>query len=319
MFRITRLNAVLVLSVLGLWGTSALSRAQAPLTIIGVTNRGDYADRITLSVPTTNGYTYSATLDGHPIPVDVNVVVTNVDYHQLFVSRTNLATLAVTNSLLGFVVRGSIFITTERGIPPWIPYPVINATAAELAGAQLRILMPQDYPLGLEIPVVAWIESPDAGAVRANAFLTAPGHPSIQLRRGAGSGFLAATNPAGLLNYPAAIPGVQTNKIINLESSTTWTNVSGTLSGSIEWPADSRIAVIGHVTVPAGSTLTIGEGTIVKLNSGVNITNDGHVLIRGTEPRPVVFTPVTRAQPWGGFLMRTSTGALEANGVLFVG
>src|ERR1043166_4187259 len=111
---------------------ASLAPAQDPLTILGVTDRGDYADTITLSVPTTSGYTYSAKLDGRPIPVEVNVVVTNVDYPQLSLWRTNLATLAVTNRVLGFVVRGSIFITTERGIPAWIPYPVITATAAEL-------------------------------------------------------------------------------------------------------------------------------------------------------------------------------------------
>ncbi len=295
-----------------------MTLAQAPLTVLGVTDRGDYADSVTLSIPTTSGYVYSVKLDGDPIPVDVNVVVNKVDYHQLFVSRTNLATSSVTNLLFGFVVRGSIFATTERGIPAWIPYPAINATAAELADAQLRILTPQNYPLGLEIPVVAWIEKPDATAVRANALLTAPGHPAIQLRRGAGSGFLAATNPAGVLNYPAAIPGIQTNKLINLESSTTWTDVSGTLSGSVSWPANSRIAVLGNLSIPAGSTLSIGEGTIVKLNSSVNITNDGHIFINGTEQQPVVFTPVSRAAPWGGFLMRTSTGAVDATGAIFV-
>jgi len=40
-----------------------------------------------------------------------------------------------------------------------------------------------------------------------------------------GSGFLAATNPAGDLNYSPSVPGIQTNKVITLESSTTWTTV----------------------------------------------------------------------------------------------
>jgi hypothetical protein len=292
--------------------------AQTPLVINGVADQGDYADTISFSVPTASGYTYSAKLDGQSVPVDVTVTVTQVDYHQLSVWRTNLSTLAVTNVLLGFVVRGSIYGTTERGLPAWTPYPVINATAAESAGAQLRVLTPQDYPTGLEIPVVAWVEKPDGSAVRANAVLTAPGHPSIQLFRGAGSGFLAATNEAGTLQYPAAIPGVATNKTIHLEDGTTWTTVSGILSGANNWPANSRIAVSGHLTVPAGSSLTIGEGTIVRLNAGINITNDGSIVINGIEARPVVFTPVTRQQPWGGFLMRTSTGSLDANGTIFV-
>jgi hypothetical protein len=307
------------LALSGLAVSLSSARAQAPLAINGVVDRGDYADSVTLSVPAASGYTYSARLDGKPIPLDVNVVVTNVDYHQLSVFRTNLSTLAITNREIGFVVHGSIYGTTERGIPAWTPYPVINATAAELASAQLRVIVPQDFPMGLEIPVVAWIEKEDGAAVRANALLTAPGQPSMQLFRGAGSGFLAATNPAGLLSYSPAVPGIQTNKAIQIESSTTWTTVSGTLPGVVNWPPNSRIAVNGNVTIPSGSVLNIGEGTVVRLNLGVNITNNGHILINGTEQQPVVFTPVTRAQPWGGFYMRTNTGAIEANGAIFVG
>src|SRR5882672_11341840 len=98
MFQISRSQALCFLSLFA----SALGvRAQEPLPVNGVTDRGDYADSITFNVPTTSGYTYSAKLDGHPVPVEVNVVVNQVDYHQLFVSRTNIATLEVTNRLIG--------------------------------------------------------------------------------------------------------------------------------------------------------------------------------------------------------------------------
>src|SRR5881396_319739 len=114
MSRINRLNVVLALSCAALFTAASVAPAQEPLTILGVTDRGDYADSVTLSVRTSSGYVYSVKLDGDPIPVDVNVVVNKVDYHQLSVARTNLATLAGTNLVIGFVVRGSVFITTER-------------------------------------------------------------------------------------------------------------------------------------------------------------------------------------------------------------
>ena len=301
------------------WLVAINGWTQAPLVVNGVSDHGDYVtNSVKFSVPAASGYTYSVTLDGERIPTDVSVTVSKSDHHELLVSRTNVTTLEVTNRFLQFILEYPLYNTTERGYPNWTPYPLVNATAAELAGAQLRILTPQDYPLGLEIPVVAWIEKPDGSAVRAHALLAATGHPSIQLRRGAGSGFLAATNPAGTLTYAAAIPGIQTNKLINLESSTTWSNVSGTLSGNVDWPANSRIAVVGNVTIPAGSTLTIEAGAIIRLNPSVNITNNGNILINGAEQQPVVFTPINRSQPWGGFFMRTSTGTLDANGAIFV-
>src|SRR6266540_2627909 len=109
MSRTNRRAVVLALLWSALLGAALLTQAQAPLTVLGVADRGDYANSITLSVPTTSGYAYSVKLDGAPIPVDVNVAVNKVDYHQMFVSRTNLATLAGTNLVIGFVVRGSIF------------------------------------------------------------------------------------------------------------------------------------------------------------------------------------------------------------------
>jgi len=312
-------NGCAVLLWLGvIFGVAVAGHAQAPLTVNGIVDQGDYSDTATFSVPSTAGYSYSVKLDGNPIPTDLNVVVSAQDYHQLLIWRTNLTTLAVTNRLVAFIVEQAFYNHTERGYPVWTPYPVINATAAELAGAQLRVLTPHDFPLGLEIPVVAWIEKADGSAVRANALLSAPGHPSIQLFRGVGSGFLAATNPAGALDYAPSVPGLQTNKAINLESNTTWTTVTGILSGAITWAANSRISVGGHLTIPAGSTLTIGEGTIVRLSSGVNITNNGQVTINGTEEQPVVFTPFNRAQPWGGFLMYSNSAALDANAAIFV-
>ncbi|HXJ55382.1 MAG TPA: hypothetical protein VNU68_01845 [Verrucomicrobiae bacterium] len=309
-----------VLGFLAFFLLLSASRAQVPLTVNGVSDRGDYnTNRVTFSVPAASGYTYSVKLDGERVPTDVSVVVTSMDRHELLISRTNVATLEVTNRRVQFILEYPLYNTTERGYPNWTPYPAINAAALELTGSRLRILTPQDYPLGMEIPVVAWLEKADGSPLRANTRLTAPGYPAIQLFRGAGSGFLPPANSPGPLGYPAAVPGVQTNKVIQLESSTTWSNVSGILSGSISWPANSRIAVTGNLTIPAGSTLTIDSGAIVRLNPGVNITNNGHFLINGTEQQPVTFTPLSRSQPWGGFFMRTSSGTLDANAAIFVG
>jgi hypothetical protein len=293
-------------------------RAQDPLVIDGVADQQVAADAIAFRVPAAAGYTYTISLDGQRVPTDVTVNVTNVNYHELLAARVNLDTGATTNRLIRFIIRSSERRNSEWGLSPWVPYPVVNATAGELAGAHLRLLAPKEYPLGLEIPVVAWIENPEGNPVRANAQMRASGYPTIQLRRGAGAGLLPATQPAGALNYAPSLPGVTANPSINLESNTIWTYVGGLLDGAITWPANSRIAVTNHLALTAGGTLTIGEGTIVRLNSGVNLTNDGAWTINGSEARPVVFTPVNRAHPWGGFFMKHSGGSLVANGTIFI-
>lgn len=303
---------------LGFGGLIASAWAQAPLDVIGIADRSTYTGSASFRVPSVSGYTYLVLLDAREIPTDLTNQVTQANYHEVFVSRTNVSTLTVSNRLVRFIVRASDRGDTEDGLPPWVPYPVINSSTGELAGARLEIIAPETFPTGMEIPIVAWIKNDPGGVVRANGLLTAPGHPSIQLRRGVGSGFLGTTNPVGPLNYVAQLPGLQTNKNIYVEGTPDWVPVSGTLSGNTVWEANSRIAVTGDINIPAGSTLTILDGSIIRLDSLMNINNSGRIIIEGTASRPVVFTPVTRAQPWGGFFLMGDSAQIDATGAIFI-
>lgn len=288
-----------------------------PINVQGITDRTPYTGSASFSVPTLSGFSYQIRLDGRLVPADVTNVVTQAEYHELVIIRQHLATQALSNRVVRFLVRALDRGTTEDGLQPWVPYPTINSSAAELAGSHLEIMTPAAFPVGMEIPVIAWIRNAQDTVVRGNGLLTSSGHPSIPLRRGVGSGFLAANNPSGPLQYTGQLPGIQSTKTINVEAGTVWTSVSGTLSGDTVWGADARIAVTGHITIPAGSTLRILDGAIVRLNAGVNIISPGRIGIEGTAARPVVFTPVTRAQPWGGFFITNTTSQLDATAAIF--
>ena len=305
-------------------GVSHVALAQAPLTVEGIADKNfaAYVDWASFRVPSVGGYTYKVLLDTNVVPTDVWITNRVVDYHEIRVWRTNLITSEVSNALVRFIIRSSernANQSTEDGLPPHTPLPLVPSAAGEFTGACLRIIIPKDFPVGYEIPVVAWVVNNQEHAVRVNGTLRASGHPGIRVFRGVGSGFLASNNPAGTLVYSPQIGSLQTNFTLNLEGSTTWSNISGQLAGAIDWPTNSRINVTGHLSLPAGSSLTIGAGTIVRLNPGINITNNGSILIRGTLERPVVFMPNSRAQPWGGFFMRTSTGLVDGTGVIFTG
>src|SRR4029434_1409367 len=151
--------------------------------------------------------------------------------------------------------------------------------AAEFSGARLHIITPRDYPLGFYIPVVAWVAD-DAGRERlAHGRVSAWGFEASGFRvlRGHGFGLLPPATNGGVLAYNARLQTLQTNKQINIEASTPWTQVSGTLAGTTAWPDNSRIHVTGHLNVPAGSTLTVGAGTIVRPNPGLHINHRGRL------------------------------------------
>src|SRR5262249_53912913 len=154
-------------------------------------------------------------------------------------------------------------------------------------------------PAGLEIPVVAWVDDGPGNGRRVNGNVTASNFAGIllPLRRGVGHTFLPAATNSGVLTYDARIQTIGTNTSIQIDASTTWSNVAGLLPAATIWPPNSRIHVTGNITIAAGNTLTIGAGTIVQLNAGVNITNSGTTLINGTTTQPVVLTSAVRVAP----------------------
>ena len=253
----------------------------AQITVDGVADKANYNDSVTYRVQTQSGFSHAAFLNGQPVTVGVFNPITRPDYYELFVHQTNDTTSAVATRLVRFLVNASQRAGTEWGLPPQTPFPLVQSSPAEFSGGSLRIMAPQDFPAGYEIPVVAWVMDDNGHPLRANGQLASAGYPAIQVRRGVGSGFLAATNPAGSLLYTAGVGGLVANKTINLEGSTTWTAVTGVL-GNTTWPAGSRIHVTGNLTVPAGVTLTVEAGTVVRLNGGIDITNNGTVVINGT-------------------------------------
>jgi hypothetical protein len=315
MFHLLPSPLLLPSSLLAVFIITFSARGQIPVN--GIADQGIYGASASFSVPTAAGHSYLVLLDGRPVLAGFTNQITQADYHELLVTRTNMTTGEVTNRLVRFIIRASDRGDTETGLPPWVPYPSIPSAAAELAGAHIELIAPGFYPEGLEIPVVAWIKSAQGGVVRANGQLVASGHPAIAIRRGVGSGLLAASVPSDV-TYTAQLSGLQATKTIRVLDGTAWTTVSGTLAGNNVWGEDSRVTVTGGLTIPAGTSLTILEGAVVRLNAGVNITNLGTIRIEGTTSRPVVFTPRSRAQPWGGFFLTTTTSLLEASGAIFV-
>ncbi len=296
------------------------------LTFDGVVDRTKYDNQATFRVQTNAGFTYAVTLNGVSVPAGISNTVMKMDYYELRVTRTDASTLAVTNALVRFIVQSTQRGDPERGLIQWVPLPPIPSTAAEMAGAQLDLVTPQDYPAGLDIPVIARVEAGFGNARRVNGWVSAPGFEGSAFRmlRGVGHGFLPPSTAGTNLSFNGALQNISSSKSIHIESNTVWTTVSGVL-GTTTWTNNARIHVTGNLTIPAAVTLTIEAGAVVKLNPGVNITNTGRMIINGTATQPVVFTSTNRVAPeqrtfaWGGFFMRGAASELTANYAVFTG
>jgi hypothetical protein len=293
--------------------------ASSQITINGVADRQHYNDAVTFTIVTQPGFSYAATLNGRPVAAGVAVVVNRPDFYELAVTRTDNGNGDVTLRWVRFLVNSSERGDTEWGLPPHIPAPFVQGAAEEFDGARLDLIAPAVFPAGYPVPVVAWVRRNGTEIVRANGLVQAPGHPSFQVQRGVGSGFLAATNPPGLLNYEASLHAAHGTRTIQIDQTTVWTDVSSLPAGVTTWPEDSRVTIPRGFRVLAGSSLEIGAGSIVRLAPGVTLTNEGTIRINGKVERPVVFMPQLPGQPWGGFVQHADNTLLEGHGVIFTG
>jgi hypothetical protein len=300
--------------------TLALLTAATPAAVTpSGLNRSRYTTSVTITATGT-----AATLDGAPFPLNTATAVTAIGYHELTVTDGATTTYA-------FIVRNSERGSTEDGIPTMRPYRLIMDAPSAFADANLHILAPSAHPKNLPVPVMARLTKGAAfgaaagdplflyGRVRTANFPASP----ILMRRGWGSTIIPASATAGTTSYDAQLNGLTATAPIVFEETTSWTTKTGTLGGSEDWGSNARIHVTGALSVPAGATLTIGAGTIVRCAPGVEfrVKAGGTFNINGTTAAPVVFVPDNTSNLWGGIWLQPQSGAsvarLTATGAIF--
>ncbi len=312
---VTALVSLLILATSG----------RAAITIEGVTDKKVYADRVSFTIRAQAGFDYTAALNGEPVATNVAVEVNEPEYYELSVVQRDRSSGAQESTLVRFIIRATARQNAEWGLPAWTPYPPIDSAGAEFAGASLMIVTPAEYPVGLEIPVIARVEDAAGKRVGVNGAVTAAGFEKypLQLLRGVGSVFLPAATEPNVIAYTATVRSLATPKQIVIEEATSWRTVAADIAIATDWGENARIRVTGDadgaLTIAAGATLTIGNGSVIVVDPDVEISVEGHIVVNGTTQRPVVFTSGDRAKPWGGFLFEKSTSQGEFTGAICTG
>lgn len=142
--------------------------AEAQIVINGVTDRTSYTDSVQFRVVPAGGFIDEVTLNGAAIASGVQYTVSRMDYYDLAVRRTDTDNGSIATALVRFIVLSSNRGSPERGLIQWVPLPPISSAAAEFSGAQLQLMVPQSFPAGLDIPVIARVEDAAGYTRRAN-------------------------------------------------------------------------------------------------------------------------------------------------------
>jgi hypothetical protein len=294
----------------------------AAITISGVTDKTKYDTSVTFTVTADpNASTTTATVDDIATSVGSAVQVNSFGYHELKAeSRSGTGTL-VDSRLVRFIVRDPVRNGSEDGLPPFTPLRTVNDAPSAFSGGTLKIVAPAAWPVGLPIPVAAFLLNGSGDGLRLNGVVGFGGFPqtTLQLRRGWGSIVAPPATAAGTLQVEAAVNGLTHNPSITIEAAPSFSTVSGTISANTNWSPNSRIYVTNTLTINAGATLTIGAGTIVKIAPGVEIIVNGTLQVNGADGQPVVFTPDAEDEFWGGIEMPVATSQVIAQHAIFTG
>jgi len=299
------------------------SSALAQISIDGISDKRVYKDKVSFTVSSESGYDYTVELNGNPIETDVSVEVDEPEYYELYVYRRERSSGAEQSELVRFIVRASERGNSEWGLPRWSPQPPIDSAAAEFAGAQLKIIAPAEYPMGLEIPVVARVQDDSGNRLGINGVISAVDFQDqpLQLLRGVGSVFLPAAAEPNIISYAAEIHAPQTPRQITIEAATAWQTISEDITASADWGENARIHISGLsgdlLTIVSSATLTIGAGSVIIIDPNIEIAVQGNLVVNGTTERPVVFTARDRAVPWGGLLFESNLSRGELTGAIF--
>lgn len=88
--------------------------------------------------------------------------------------------------------------------------------------------------------------------------------------------------------------------------------VTGTVSGT--WSPGNIYVVMGDITIPLGTTLTIQPGAVIKFNGGYTLTASGILNATGSPGNPILFTS-NNASPndgaWYGISITSSSSKLQ--------
>ena len=307
-----------------------VASAKAAVSITGVADKSKNTNTVTYTVvaDTVPGTTTTATLNGVPTTVGSAVVLTSVRYHELYAESRDAGGALVSSQLVRFIITNSARGGSEDGIPSHTPYKTVQDAPSAFVGKTFKVIAPSAFPVGMSVPMAFKLVDGSNETVRLNGIVAMSGFPStkVQMRRGWGSVNAPAATAAGTVNVNAVLNGLTANPAINFEAAPTFTAVSGTISSNTAWPAHSRIHVTGGLTVSPGVTLTVGEGTVVKVYTGTatngsaaEIRVDGIMNVNGTEANPVVFCPDTPGQLWGGIELRNAAAQLNAQWAFFTG
>jgi hypothetical protein len=274
-----------------------------PVSVLGINNKTNYTSPVTISILNPdNNLQYISKLNSGDIDLLSPVTISEPGFYSLAItSKKN--NIQRTDTFL-FVILDPSRNETEWGLKTWVPAPfpisTINAESVE-------VFYPKRYITGINMPFI--IKTTLAGELKP-LYLpvnNSVSNSSFNIKRGIGSINIFPSVAFSEIVFTCG--GKSINLPVTFENAT-WTILGGTIT-SYHTGINARIRISSDITIPAGDTLLIEEGSIIVIDETVDINNFGFINITGSAENPVVITCFKPDGFWGGFLSKGSDNGIE--------
>lgn len=199
----------------------------------------------------------------------------------------------------------------EWGLKAWTPQ---NFTVSTVSNEEVEIIYPEKYVENINMPFILKITENNELKPAYYTFSNSVNSSVLNLKRGIGSINLVPDNSANTVSFYI------NNRIINLPvelEEPDWISLDETIDSSILINNNSRIYINKNITITKGVSVQVEAGTIIAVAEGINIINNGSLIVNGTNENPVVFTCINQDKFWGGIICHESGSEIMVNNAIF--
>lgn len=285
---------------------NSCEKMPAEMQLDELNDKGEYTGGISVSVEEYQGYPVSELIvnrDRHD--TDVPLELFEAGFYLLHLGyKTETSQVQKT---IRIVILDQERGTAEWGLKKWTPE---NAVYQKQPG-KITLVQPPVYPEGIAIPVI-FIAGDGITQTRTNLRVEA-GTTTFNIKNGVGSWLFSPEE----LNETLLIGDQDGFVISSTLSSQRPEMLHGDLKGDSITLGKSLYRITGDLSIPAHFQLVIKQGVFITVDPGVNIYNQGNIIINGTPGAPVTITCSEPDQFWGGFINTTEGNSIRAKHTIF--
>lgn len=197
---------------------------------------------------------------------------------------------------------------SEWGLDKWTPRGI---SPGKLGEEEITLIHSPKIPEDFSYPVVVVAGGGlTASLVNVRAELSTR---TFMIKRGVGSAWAAASDLGKSIiqidqrSFPLTLSIMDASPTL----------LNGVLEENMQVPAGSFVHITEDLYIPTEKTLSVGEGSFIIVNEGVNIYSEGSLLFIGTEEAPITLSSADEAVYWGGVIATGSGNRIEAAHTIF--